>query len=249
MTILIEEEDSRYNELHDLMIQCSTENVRNKFFSMEGLHAEKVIEQRDYLIYRMGNVRRHILNMRMHMASYRERFENKYVEVGEDVQPHRDAAYTISYQFDDFMFNLVSYFDYVGNYIGVLLVGEKNHRLKWKGAINHVNNDKFEQKELCSLLKEIDKHWVIKLAKYRGDLIHQCPTVGEMKKSWSYSHESGLKTSLDFYIPKKLKKDFHIFRGDENIDILSAAERMLKESLVYATAIFSSLKELEFEYT
>ena len=247
MSTLESEIDKAYSELYDLMVHCAISNVQNKFRFMNAPGAHKIIEHRDHLNYRMGGVQLHLKSLRAHLRSYCDHFQANFFKVQNDPQFQRDSSFIISYHFDDLIFNLVSYFDYLGNYMGVLLIGGKEHNVKWNGIMNHVRAGNIEQENICEILNETHNKWANKLIKYRGDLIHRKSMVGEMENGWSFSKEGGVETYMRFYIPPQLKKDFHIFRNENDVEVLEAAERIVKISLEYSTAIVSTLKELEFE--
>jgi len=78
------------------------------------------------------------------------------------------------YIFDDIVFHIISLFDYVGNFIGLLYCGQNKMNLKWNGINDSAldKENKFSKSLIASLIKKYHKEWVDPLLEYRSHIIH-----------------------------------------------------------------------------
>jgi|GEM_PF-3508558 len=127
---------------------------------------------RDSIFYRIDSIYFHLdmliktnnsILMKMQQNSFY--VDEKLIKKGQD---------SMSYIFDDIIFNLCSLLDYFGDLVGCIYIGDDKQRLKWPGCARASRdpNNSLNSFKIASIISNEDKVWVGHLYDYRSKLIH-----------------------------------------------------------------------------
>ena len=138
-----------------------------------GKGSENIYAARNSLIYRLGSIRFHLTNY----VNFRIDIEDQLEKLGGfSISPIESGQISshYSYMFDDLIFNLVSFLDYLGNLIDQTV---NEGRIKdWPGlakAAKPKSSNKFNKLQVAQDIIKFDKEIAQKLYEYRSELIHE----------------------------------------------------------------------------
>jgi hypothetical protein len=193
------------NELFTLIIRL-TLNIktdREGMFTDHTQFSERLYELSGSIQYRLSSVRWHLRNLcEQHVL-----FE-KQLRSGLGGQKIAYFGKYLYFLFDDFIFNLISLYDYFGSYFNLAFINSNKPGLMWgrmAGAARSPNNEF----SYCVLGKNISKHnseWVQKLENFRAEIIHYNIKIGGDKKKMSWTLGENLNFQLMCSIPDDVVK-------------------------------------------
>lgn len=144
-----------------------------------GVKSETVYGSRDSLKYRLGSIHYHLDEY----VSFRASIENQLKSFASFAVSSMDAdrvTRRYSYRFDDLIFNMCSFLDYLGRLIATTVNDGKIN--DWQGLIKAAapkSQNDFNKLSIAKILIDIDRKFSGKLYKYRSELIHnKAHTVG-----------------------------------------------------------------------
>lgn len=86
------------------------------------------------------------------------------------------------YLLDDIVFHIVSLFDYIGNFVGLVFYDDQRAKLKWKGVVKFCKNADIERTKtgyerinksfVSPLIQKHEQSLVHRLEEYRASLFH-----------------------------------------------------------------------------
>ncbi|HDZ85596.1 MAG TPA: hypothetical protein ENH35_03565 [Candidatus Moranbacteria bacterium] len=211
---------------------------------VEGLYtertqfSERLYELMGSIQYRLNAVDWHLRNLCQQHNYYEQKIAKNGLE-----SSGWSEQYSLYYLFDDFIFNLISLYDYFGSYIYLSFVDQNKQKKMWSRLANAAGNQN-NYFSNCILAKKIFKHhreWVIKLNDYRAQIIHYKLNHGHAKKRISISVKEGIqKTELMYSVPDDLVKLLNLqncHKNETGFDLQFGAIEIAERSIV-------SLKEL-----
>lgn len=158
---------------------------------------------RDSVLYRLSSLGWHIHNLCKQHSQYEKAFS---INPGDNNLHYANTFQ--SFLFDDFVFNLISLYDYYANLLGFLLIGENKRRIGWDGLAKSAmdRSNKFSGNIIANNVAKHENEWVKRLSAYRAEVIHYNiqESKGTMHISWKQGEQ--VKYSLQWAIPDKLAK-------------------------------------------
>lgn len=222
-------------ELHSLVTKLTT-NIKE---DMEGLFtnrtqfSERLYELLDSIQYRLNAVDWHLRNLCQH----HDYFERKLAEKGLGSADWSEQ-HSLYYLFDDFIFNLISLYDYFGSYLYSSFVDPNKPKKMWS-RLAKAASDKNNDFSNCIIAKEILQHhreWVAKLNDYRAEVIHYKLNHGNAKKKISIDVAKGLKKAeLMYSLPNnlvELMKLHDCHKNESGVDLQFGAIEIAKRSII-----------------
>jgi len=233
---ILAEYHSGLKEFHTLIIQL-TMNIKQDYgglFTDRTQFSERLYELSSSIQYRLLSVDWHLQNLcREHAYS-----ENKLKNHGiGKIDPRQHYLYFI---FDDFIFNLISLYDYFGSYCYLAFIDHNEHKKMWSNLANAAGsqNNSFSY---CILGKEVFKHhrnWAKKLIDFRAEIIHyKLKTGGEKRKisitkvGETYHAKYQLMYSIPDDLVKLLKLE-NCKKNEVGIDLQFGAIEIGKKSIL-----------------
>jgi hypothetical protein len=220
-------------QIHSLMTKL-TMNIKG---DLEGLFTERTqFSNRLYDLlgsvqYRQNAVEWHLRNLCTQHSQFEQ---NLYKSAFADSSWYKYD--TLNYLFDDFVFNLISLYDYFGSFLYVSFVDPQKPKKMWSRLANAAGNKNNEFSN-CLLAKEIFQHhreWVIKLNQYRAEVIHYNLKQGNAKKKISIDNVKGtMKAELQVSLPEDLVKLLSLEECKQNengVDMQFGAIEIVKRS-------------------
>jgi hypothetical protein len=155
---------------------------------------------RDSVLYRLSSLGWHIHNLCKQHSQHEKAFSLNPNDI--------NLRYANTYQsfiFDDFVFNLISLYDYYANLLGFLLIGENKKRVGWDGLAKSAmdRSNKFHNNLISTELAKHENEWVKKLSAYRAEVIHYNIQEGKSKVHITWKQGDQVKYSLLWAIPDK----------------------------------------------
>lgn len=216
-----------------------TMNIRE---DLEGLYKERTqFSNRLYdllgsIQYRMNAVEWHLRNLCQQHSLFEQKLAQKGLGSSEWHEHH-----SLYYLFDDFIFNLISLYDYFGSFVYLSFIDPNKQKKMW-GKLAKAAGDSNNEFSNCELAQKIFKHhreWVANLNDYRAEIIHYNFKRGGAKKKISIDNvKKTQKTELMYSLPSDLVKRLKIENCKENetgVDLQFGAIEIARRS-------FSSLK-------
>jgi len=191
------------NELHDLVLRL-TVNIktdREGTFTPRTQFSERLYELLDSLQYRLSSVRWHLDNLCYQHLSY----ENQLKKNPKNITSYNGHTF-LYFLFDDFIFNLISLYDYLGCFINLAFINENKPGLMW-GRMAHAARNPNNWFSYCDLGKKISQHnkkWVQKLENFRAEIIHCNTKIGSRKNCLSWSVGESIQHQLICTIPEDI---------------------------------------------
>jgi len=227
---------SEYFSIADRLSTLLTQLTMNIKEDREGLYTDRtqfskrLYELNDSIQYRLSAVGWHLLNL----CSSHSNLEVKFKK-----QPQNDNTYyeqSLYFIFDDFIFNLLSLYDFYANFIGLSFIDDKKQKIMWGGlARSSTNpNNEFSLCELARAISEHNRNWAQKLQEFRAEIIHYNVNKGNNKKRISWTKGEDVKYQLLYSIPENLVKLLKLDnskKNDAGIDLQFGAIKIGKKSI------------------
>lgn len=164
----------------------------------------KGIDQlRKSVLYRLSSLGWHLHNLcRQHdqfEQAFRAHQQDSIIMSGKNIQ---------FFIFDDFIFNLISLYDYYANLIAYFLIGENKKKIGWQ-SLAKAARDKKNRFSTLSVAGDIAAHendWVRRIRDFRAELIHYNLSMGNDLQRISMRPGEDVKFELLYSVPEKLAK-------------------------------------------
>lgn len=131
----------------------------------------RIIELRDSILYRFESLAYHFDLMRRRERECLAEFRNDFFR-RDAIDVVRWASRDSKFLFDDLVFSVISLFDYYGNAIGFLLLGEATLNKKWAGIRAWAAELQPGVRRTADLVRKLNDEWIRGVADYRNALIH-----------------------------------------------------------------------------
>ena len=158
---------------------------------------------RDSVLYRLSSLGWHLHSLCKQHAHFERLFK------ANPKDPNIIYAKNVqSFAFDDFVFNLVSLYDYFANLIAFFLISENKKRTGWDGlakAAMHYGN-KFSSLPIAADIARHENEWVKRIRNFRAEVIHYNLSVGKGRRNISWKQGGNIKFELIYSVPEKLTK-------------------------------------------
>lgn len=201
------------SQFHSLVTRLTMNIKKDKegLFKDHTQFSNRLYELSSSIQYRLISVDWHLRNIcREHSFMEHNLLKNGLV----NNQEHRkDYGY---YLFDDFIFNLISLYDYFGSYLYLSFIDNNEHKKMWSSlakAAGSVHNPF----SYCTLGKEVFEHnrkWASKLINFRAEVIHYKHRTGGEKRRMTVSNiKNGIgqaRCQLMYSIPEDLVKHLNL---------------------------------------
>jgi hypothetical protein len=177
---------------------------REGMFTDRTQFSERLYELSGSIQYRLSSVNWHLKNLCTHHVSS----ENKLAKEGVGSQETTYLTHYMYYLFDDFIFNLISLYDYFGSYFNLAFINSNKPGLMWgrmAKAARDPNND-FSQCVLAKNIKIHNSKWVQNLENVRAEIIHYNIKKGGDKKKMSWSVGEDIQFHLMASLPEDIVK-------------------------------------------
>ena len=210
-----EQFNSAVDELFNLVIRL-TVNVktdREGMFTDRTQFSERLYELSGSIQYRLSSVSWHLRTLCQQHVSFERQYRND--------PANENATYFGQYLyflFDDFIFNLISLYDYFGSYFNLAFINENKPGLMW-GRMAKAARDKNNAFSHCTLGKSVSDHnrkWVQKLENFRAEIIHYNIKTGGDKKKISWKQRENVKFQLMYSIPDDVVKILNLEKCKKN---------------------------------
>lgn len=187
---------------------------------------------RDSVLYRLSSLNWHIHNL----CKQHSQYEKAFSVDPQNINLHYGNTFQ-SFLFDDFVFNLISLYDYFANLLGFLLIGENKKRIGWDGFAKSAmdRSNKFSKSIVATEISKHENEWVKRLSAYRAEVIHYNAQEGKGKMHISWKQGEQVEYSLQWAIPEKLAKKLKLTspsHDDVGIDLqhgsIEIAERSIR---------------------
>lgn len=213
------------------VVDCSVKYINKHHPVMFDPKTKPIVESRDSFLYRYSSVLWHKDILTSQHSKNEEVFRSLFLTGKDDHMHLKDSHQVIFFLFDDVIFNLMSMYDYLGNYLAVLMLGADNRSIKWSGLLNALRDksNKMNGSVIAKNIVDIDKNFVVKLSQFRGDLIHKKSHLGDGEASVDLNDE--VKATIKILIPNRLLKLLPIFSKGEEVEIIEGASRIIDESV------------------
>ncbi len=224
-----------------------------------------VMRLRDSLIYRAESVLWHPQLVELVTRSADRRLREVYPDRAKEHLLLLQIGAEVFYAFDDLVFNALSLFDYVGNFVGFAFYGEQRRKAKWDRIQHFARDAAYEKREhshprisgsaLGSSILEVHKTLVESLTEYRAALIHYEALVGLGEVKTEYGAGETPKYDLSFTVPKEFAKVFTVtgYKQDPaKAPVVEGAKWLAQECTRQALRVLIELRRalrVEAEYT
>lgn len=200
-------------------------------------------KMRDSLIYRMNAIQFHYYLLKTAKQKGLEILSNDFPN--NDPIKHINIVKEIYYLFDDLIFNIASIFDYLGNFVGYIYLGESKIKIKWNGIVSSCfdKSSKIENNKLKEFIIESNKAFVNHLYGYRSDIIHEKMDGSESIKSVKIKMPGPIEHEFIIRIPKMLKSKLKYLKANNDDDITTIACMLVKKTLDITKTILEIIAE------
>lgn len=164
---------------------------------------DEIFLLRDSVLYRLSALGWHIHNI----CKQHEHIENSFKN---DPQGHV-LIYSNniqSFSFDDFIFNLVSLYDYYANLLAYVFIGKNKKKMGWN-SFSRACMDKshpISNMDFASIIATHENEWVKRLQTFRAEIIHYNLNQGKSRQQISVKQGEEVKYKVLFSVPEKLAK-------------------------------------------
>uniref|UniRef100_UPI0040575985 hypothetical protein n=1 Tax=Candidatus Electronema sp. TaxID=2698783 RepID=UPI0040575985 len=156
------------------------------------------------ILYRINSIRWHIYNL----CHYHSAYEKKLYDNSNPNNTLSLCSLYSSYIFDDFIFNLISLYDYFGSCFYIAFANETQPKKTWR-SLAKLCSDKNNDFYYCKLAENIRNHnrtWVQKIEDFRASVIHYGIKRGEFKVVLSDHCKYGRKDRIICALPDEIVK-------------------------------------------
>ncbi len=237
---VLKEYHGSLSDLHSLITKL-TMNIKEDtegLFTERTQFSDRLYELLRSIQYRLNSVEWHLRNL-CQQHNYYEKILAKE-GLGNSKWSEQHSLY---YLFDDFIFNLISLYDYFGSYIYLSFVDQNKTKKMWN-RLAKAAGDKNNDFSNCILAKAVFTHhkeWVANLNNYRAEIIHYKLNHGNAIKKISVDVAKGISnTKLMYSVPDDLVRLLTLgncYKNEAGVDLHFGAIEIAKRSVF-------SLKEL-----
>jgi len=236
-----------FNEFERKLFDNALQLALNKYGqNLMFPHSKDCVIRRDYIIHRLGAASQQMFFLQQLAENHAKRYKNSSGDKGEKLKLTFNAINQLSYCFDNLIFNLASLSDYFGNYLGLYLYGPNFQNLHWNGFVKKTR-EIYSGHDFLALVSEEHKEWFNHLHNYRGDIIHRKVILVEVAGFENTLYFPQTVEYLEFEINDALKRYFHLFKKDENQNLLYFAEQICFKTLDGLFKILDSSELIEFD--
>jgi len=164
---------------------------------------DEIFLLRDSVLYRLSALGWHIHTI----CKQHEQIENAFKK---DPQGHI-LIYSNniqSFSFDDFIFNLVSLYDYYANLLAYVFIGQNKKKMGWN-SFSRACMDKsnpISKIDFAPIIAAHENEWVKRLQEFRAEIIHYNLNQGKSRQQISVRQGEEAKFKVMFSVPEKLAK-------------------------------------------
>lgn len=237
----------------EAFVQCASylgnsERVKGKQppLPLDWKGTSRLVEARDGLNYRVQALIWHIGILQREKAILEKGIEESWFDEHRCFDIRISAQRQLGYILDDVVFNAMSSFDYLSEFVFAAHVPDMRGDKRWNKVIQNI--PKITDKALCKCLADAEAGLVKSLNKYRGHVIHNKPEMGDHRLQTSFGKD-GVHHKHDMRLPEK----FCSLIGDEiedkerHVQVDIGAFIFVEKSINYQLIILNSLAS--FEYT
>lgn len=191
----------------EAFVQCSSylgnsERIEGKQppIPLDWKGTSRLIAARDGLNYRVEALVWHIGILQREKTILEKSIEESWFDEHRCFNIRIQAQRQLGYLLDDVVFNAMSSFDYLSEFVFAAhfpgLRGDK----RWNKVIQNIQ--KITDKALCECLANAEAELVKALNKYRGHVIHNQPEMGDHRLKTSFGSD-GVNHTHDMKLPEK----------------------------------------------
>jgi len=166
-------------------------------------YTDELFLLRDSVLYRLSALGWHIHNI----CKQHEHIENAFKR-----DPHGHVLIYSnniqSFSFDDFIFNLISLYDYYANLLAYVFIGQNKKRMGWN-SFSRACMDKghpISKIDFAQIIATHENEWVKRLQEFRAEIIHYNLNQGKSRQQISVKQGEEVKYKVMFSVPEKLSK-------------------------------------------
>ena len=113
-----------------------------------------------------------------------------------------------SFSFDDFIFNLISLYDYYSNLLAYIFIGQKKKQIMWNGFSKACmdKNHPVSKLSFSSSVATHENEWVKRLQTFRAEVIHYNLNQGKARQKITWKEGEDVEFKIMFSLPEKLSK-------------------------------------------
>ena len=195
--------------------------------------------------------------------------EQAYVDTSEAAQRIQDqqhgrellhiSAFRQRFLFDNLVFNCVSFFDYLGNYIGLTLQKPRNLKLRWDGTYKWAKHKEAGKRggvknciynsRVGKLIVKEDETWVRRLTEYRSEVIHYnteqmngrltMNLIPNENKDFTATHE------ITIFVPRSFTRKLKLVPPDDKqkLSIVKAGSLLFEKTAHTGETILKVLEQ------
>jgi len=159
------------SKLHENLVVLILKSLEKRPPS-NSISDEARILLRDSIFYRLNCINYHlILLINTYNAILKDMGENMF-NIDEGLI--KSGQNSLTYIFDDIIFNLSSLLDYFGGLVGCIYISDNKQKQKWTGCVkaSRDSNNLLHKLRISKLIDFEDRTWMGQLYDYRSRLIH-----------------------------------------------------------------------------
>lgn len=163
----------------------------------------RLLEARDGLNYRAQALIWHIGLLQREKAILEKQIEDSWLDEHRCFNLRISAQQQLGYILDDVVFNAMSLFDYLAEFVFAVHFTDLRGDKRWNKVIKNI--PKISDETLCECLSRAETELVKSLNKYRGNVIHNKPDLGNHRLQTSFGKD-GVRHRHDMKLPERFSE-------------------------------------------
>ena len=231
-----------HNELIELVMNVAidkTGKYKKDHFTID------MFRLRDNVLYRLSSLDWHLQSL----CDHHEHYETKFKKDSYD-PIILYAKSVLFFIFDDFIFNLMSLYDYYANLLAYFLITPNKQSIGWNSLAKTAkgNNNQFSKLKFSKDIWQHNHEWVIKIHDFRSKVIHRNVQKGSDKQIISGTQGQDVQFKLLYSIPEKLAKKLNLKspkHKDVGVDLLAGSIEIAEKSVSWLSQFTESIRAEE----
>lgn len=187
---------------------------------------------RDSILYRLSSLGWHIHTIRK---------QHTYIENSFKLDPQGHILIYSnniqSFSFDDFIFNLISLYDYYANLLSYIFISQNKRQIMWNGFSRACmdKNNPVSKLSFSSSVANHENEWVKRLQTFRAEVIHYNLNQSKARQKITWKEGENVEFKVMFSVPEKLSKKLKLMSPvneevgiDLQYGVIEIAERSVK---------------------
>jgi hypothetical protein len=235
-----------FERLHEELIQLVMNVVIDKIGNYKKDHFTlDMFRLRDNVVYRLSSLDWHLQSL----CSHHEHYEAKFKKDSYD--PNIFYAKTVLFFiFDDFVFNLISLYDYYANLLAYFLLSPNKQTIGWNSLAKTAkgNNNQFSKFKFSKDIWQHNHEWVMKINDFRSKVIHRNVQKGSDKQIISGTQGQDVQFKLLYSIHEKLSKKLNLKspkHKDVGVDLLLGSIEIAEKSVSWLSQFTETIRTKE----